>query len=451
MSASETEVRPEESIRGTERTIYLQEPMPHQRPFYLDPSRFKVNICGRRYGKSVVARAAATAGHGLNGELKGCLDGGQIWWVMPSFPLARETFDFFAEALSEVWVRRNATERFFILPGGGSLWFKSSDDPNSCRGSGIDGLIIDELKDHPIDVWKSALRPTLMDKRGWLIACGTPSLPDKDNLAYHLFRQAENRPGWHRWQEPTSRNPIVTAEEIAESREEMGPYRAARELDAQFVAPGGGLFKTEHLAHTYRLEDGWIVLDNGERYELARLRRFGTADLAASTKTYSDFTVIGSWAELPTTASHPKTRLVLLDVFRDKIDGAAIITAFKEARAKHNLSKIYVEGTAYHNLLIDEAIAQGIPLERVDSHKDKVTRAEPAAVAATTGRLLLPKSARWLDDFRTELLCFPGEKGHPVKDDQVDVVSSAFAVLAEDSSAGPWLGAPRQPGFRRRF
>lgn len=438
------ESRPVEALKANERAVYLSEPMPHQHDVLLDPARFKLLVCGRRWGKSVDGRLAAVEGHGPDRKWKGCLTGGQICWVMPTLPWARETFDWFTAALRDVWVGRNATEKFFLLPGGGSLWIKSSDDPDTLRGPGWDGVVLDELKDHSLKTW-TVLRPGLMDKGGWFLGLGSPGLPDQANIAYYLFLRAQGRRGWKVWQEPTSRNPIVTAAEIAEAREELGPTMAARELDAQFVAPGGGLYRPEHLAHTYRLEAGKLIV-GPEVFELARLRKFGTSDLAASTKTYSDFTAMGGWAEIPPTLAHPRVRLALLGVLRKKIDGSQILDAFREMIAAHKLEEMLVEGTAYHNLLIDEGIKQRLPLVRVDSHKDKVTRATPAANAAARGGLLLPESGFWLDDFKTELLCFPGEKGHPSKDDQVDMVSSAWQrALSASEAEGASLADWRQP------
>jgi hypothetical protein len=55
----------------------------------LDPSRFKVVVCGRRWGKSTLAMLAALRGHGpRRGSRLGAMDGANIWWVVPEYPLS---------------------------------------------------------------------------------------------------------------------------------------------------------------------------------------------------------------------------------------------------------------------------------------------------------------------------------------------------------------------------
>ena len=63
----------------TRPTISLPKALPHQLPVLLDPARFKVVVCGRRWGKTALGLMACVKGHGPHrGALKGAIDGGRI-------------------------------------------------------------------------------------------------------------------------------------------------------------------------------------------------------------------------------------------------------------------------------------------------------------------------------------------------------------------------------------
>jgi predicted phage terminase large subunit-like protein len=51
--------------------------------------------------------------------------------------------------------------------------------------------------------------------------------------------------------------------------------------------------------------------------------------------------------------------------------------------------------------------------------KDKITRLSAQSAKIEAGQLLLPIKAPWLEDFKAELLAFPGGR----HDDQVDALS----------------------------
>lgn len=422
--------------------------MLHQRQVLVSPARFKIPICGRRFGKSVIARQAAIVGHGPRGpngrhKRRGALEGGQIWWIMPALPQARDTWDAFEFALRGVWTKRNQTERFFDFPGGGRLQIKSSDEPDSLRGPGLNGVVFDEIKDHPAKAYKESVRPALADKHGWMLATGTASRGHSDeNLASYLFRRAENRKGWERWQCPSGDNPLVTAAELEEMREDLGPTAFARECLASFDTADGGLFDISWLrCYDAEISDdperSWPIhgpVRLGDQVEhLEACGRFATVDLAASAKTYSDYTAISSWA----VASDG--RLILLEVDRRKLDGADVLDALKTAVRRWRLDTIWVEKTSRDSKFLSIAAdTEGLPIEEVVRGKgDKIMRAEPAAAAMKRGEIWVPRFATWLPAFKAELAAFPTKN---VKDDQVDTLSDAIAVRDKPLGGEPAVG-----------
>lgn len=419
----------------TVRRVVLEEPMPHQVDLLADSSRFKVAICGRRWGKTQLGMVAAIVGHGPTcHELPGALAGGHVWWVAPNYTVATEVWDRLSEALKECWVRKDEVKRRFLLPGGGVLAVKSADTPDSLRGSGLNGLVLDEVKDQPKSVWKT-IRPALSDKRGWGLFMGTPSGPDESNLAYHLWLKAERSPGWTRWQRPSSDNPILTPEELADMRDELGAFAFARECEAQFNAEEGEVFKAEWFRFFGEPGPGLVSLPGLHRtWPVKTLPRFGVADLATSTKTRADWTALGAFAVAPS------GELLVLGVERRRVEGARLAATIDGFLDAWGLPVVYVEQSGFHGPLVQDLKRAGLPIRPLVDVKDKFSRSLPAQAAMDAGRVWFPKSAPWLEDFRSELLAFPDPSSH---DDQVDVLSYAVTTAKTFRAGGAPPARPR--------
>ncbi len=69
-----------------------------------------------------------------------------------------------------------------------------------------------------------------------------------------------------------------------------------------------------------------------------------------------------------------------------------------------------------------------VPIQYIQTHEDKLARAQPVAGAWNRGDVLVPASAPWLDDFLDELGDFTGVDD--VHDDQVDALAAAYDLLA---------------------
>jgi predicted phage terminase large subunit-like protein len=191
-------------------------------------------------------------GHGPHrGALRGARDGGNIWWVAPSYNVSNEFWRDLKRSCAGTWIDKDEVERRieFAPPEGmrrgGSVTLKSADRPDSLRGSGLDGLIVDEFASIKRDAWIESLRPTLSDKNGWAALIGTPK---GFNLFWDIFQAAENREQWERWQRPSSDNPLISAEELALAREDMGGFAFGQEYEARFDSEGRGIFQREWLA-----------------------------------------------------------------------------------------------------------------------------------------------------------------------------------------------------------
>ena len=122
--------------------ILLPDPLPHQLDVLRHPARLKVVVCGRRWGKTLLGLIACVEGHGPPGSgFRGALEGGNVWWVAPSFPIAQEIWRDLKRALRGAWTDKKEKQFRIELPGGGSITVKSADDPDSLRGVGLNGVV----------------------------------------------------------------------------------------------------------------------------------------------------------------------------------------------------------------------------------------------------------------------------------------------------------------------
>jgi predicted phage terminase large subunit-like protein len=189
---------------------------------------------------------ATIQGHGPErGARRGAIDGGNVWWVAPTYGVAAKIWRDLKLACGRAWRDKSEVERRIVLPSGGAITVKSADRPDSLRGDGLDGLVIDEAAFVTPEVWRDVLRPALSDRQGWAVFI---SSPNGRNWFYDLFQLA-GRDGatWWRWQRPTGDNPIIRPEELEAAREEVGLRSYSQEYLAQFVDQAGAEFAGEYF------------------------------------------------------------------------------------------------------------------------------------------------------------------------------------------------------------
>lgn len=184
----------------------------------------------------------------------------------------------------------------------------------------------------------------------------------------------------------------------------------------------GGVFS--RLTFRYcRLTQGVLELDQGvtvKRWRMADCLVFGTMDLAASTKTSADYTVLSTWALTP------HRELALVDVVRDRFEGPDQLPLITRAHQRWHHAYIAVEAVAYQLTMVQNALRAGLPVKRLEVDKDKLSRALGAQPFLEGGQVYWLHGAPWLQEWEDELTAFPKTK----HDDQVDTFSAAAAELS---------------------
>lgn len=228
-----------------QRTINVTMPPlhPFQREIAEHPARFKVIAAGRRVGKTYV---------GVWASAKTGLEGGRSWWVAPTYKIALEGWNLLRRIAKQIpgsIVRETLME--IEWTSGGLTQVRSGDNPDSLRGAGLDGVVLDEAAFMQEEAWTEALRPSLAERQGWAMFISTPK---GRNWFWNLWEYAQTgAEGWHAWHRPTSANPYVPAVEIEMARLQMSPGAFAQEYEASFEAMANAVY--EHFDRTLHIRD----------------------------------------------------------------------------------------------------------------------------------------------------------------------------------------------------
>lgn len=198
-------------------------------------ARFKVVCCGRRWGKTLL---------GITLCVRSAVKGKRIWWVAPTYKQAREGWAYLMQLAFKIpGAKFLKGELEVTFPGGGQVQIRTEGgDPNNLRGSGLDGVVLDEAAYIKPESWELVLRPALADKQGWALFISTPQ---HYNWFYELYERGEKElyGDWASWQAPTWDNPYVPETEIETNQREMLPEDFDQEFGASFTAVGGAVFR----------------------------------------------------------------------------------------------------------------------------------------------------------------------------------------------------------------
>jgi predicted phage terminase large subunit-like protein len=211
--------------------------------------------------------------------------------------------------------------------------------------------------------------------------------------------------------------------------EVRSPYVWRSVFQQKPVSAEGNLFRRNTFRYWNQLpaDTSRAGLTGGQRVDLdGRVVflddcwRFATVDLAASTKTSADYTVVAAWA------ISPDGDLILLDRVRDRVIEDDHWDLARPLISRWALSTVFVEKSFISSTMVIDATKAGLPVEPVTADTDKVTRAIPATSRLKAGRVWFPAAADWLDIWCDELAGFPSV----AHDDQVDCLSYAARIVA---------------------
>jgi len=207
--------------------------------------RFRVNIQGRRSGKSYSSAKEA--------EPAFLMPNSRGWIVAPTYDMGDKIArEFDATLLKKVGFPCTATHydrgrlRYAKGINGSEIWVKSADAPESLLGEGLDWLIIDEAATIPKIIWEQYLRPTLSDRNGWALF---PTTPRGYNWIYELYKMGQgSNPNYESWQHPSWMSKYFK-DDVDALRDELSDATFRQEYGAEFTTYAGKVYPFDRDKH----------------------------------------------------------------------------------------------------------------------------------------------------------------------------------------------------------
>jgi hypothetical protein len=214
-----------------------------------DSHRFRVAICGRRFGKTHLAiRELARFASIPNSSCQ---------YIAPSYRMAKNiVWRKLRNRLTDLrWVRRtNETELSLELVNGSMISLKGADNFDSLRGVANNFLVLDEFAFMQPEAWHEVLRPTLSDTGGHAMFISTPV--GKNNWAYDLYTQSQRDPeNWGSWQYTSLAGGRIPESEIAQARLDLDARTFRQEYEASFEDAGSRIFYSFNEQNILALSD----------------------------------------------------------------------------------------------------------------------------------------------------------------------------------------------------
>lgn len=217
-------------------------------------------------------------------------------------------------------------------------------------------------------------------------------------------------------------------------------YASSNSMFQQRPTPDeGGMFQRSKFRYWTWVDRENQILEywrgeDGTEPALIDLRHcglFGTCDVAATEKTYSDYTVLAIWA-----VTHTRD-LLLLDFHREQID-----TTKQQGWVLQHWAQwpacpwIGVENATHGLGLIQGLRKLGHAIKKLKPDRDKVARASVAGTLMENGQTYFPAGHPLLEDWERELLTFP----NATHDDMVDTFGYAAIQLPKIDVGVPSSG-----------
>jgi hypothetical protein len=239
-------------VKAVDQAAYFEhigyKPHPKQQLFHSSRARFRVPVCGRRFGKSVMGAR--------DEEPRLLIPGRRVWAVGPTYDLAEKEFrviwddmiiklKFARDKRIKKAYNKRSGDMYIEFPWRTRIECRSADHPENLVGEKLDHVIMSEAAKHKKDTWERYIRPALADKHG---TASFPTTPEGFNWLHALWQQGQrDDPDFDSWQFPSWENPYVypdgrTDNEILLVERTTAKEWFEQEYGASFTAFVGKIF-----------------------------------------------------------------------------------------------------------------------------------------------------------------------------------------------------------------
>ena len=218
--------------------IEIKLPKPHaaQRAVLESPARFRVMMCGRRFGKSLISQ---------NISIENGLANKKVAYITPTYQLGKTFFQEICKILPEKIYKKNETDLTINFITGGQIRFFTGERLDALRGLKFHLVIIDEASyiANLQDGWLNSIRPTLTDYKGLAIFLSTPR---GKNFFYSLYMKG-GEPDWEAFKFTTYDNPHIDPTEIDAAKFQLPNVVFEQEYMANPMENAANPFGSEHI------------------------------------------------------------------------------------------------------------------------------------------------------------------------------------------------------------
>jgi predicted phage terminase large subunit-like protein len=248
-----------------------------------------------------------------------------------------------------------------------------------------------------------------------------PAIAEEEET--HVIETAFGRRYFHRKQGDALQPEREPKPVLDSLRKTLGEYDFLSQYQQSPTPPGGALIKTHWLQYydpAKLPEQFWCIVQSW--------------DTANKPGDLNDYSVCTTWGMVD-------SRYYLLHVYRKRLNypdlKRAVHEQSRQTYSRRQADKVLIEDKASGTQLIQDLKVEGVvrvtPYE-VPAGTDKLMRLYAQTAEFENGKVLLPQSAPWLDEYVRELTSFPGSK----YDDQVDSTSQALEHMKANRSYEIW-------------
>jgi hypothetical protein len=207
----------------------------YQRLFHDSPARFRLVCAGRRFGKSLSGVAEAFKMAVDKPKQRG-------WIIAPTYKQSEETFRILKEITPSLAIQEiRQADRKVIFRNGSEIEFKSADNYDSLRGSGLDFVLMDEASRIKEEAW-NAIRPSLADRKGKAIFISTPKGRNWFHALY-LRGKDPSEKEYESWRFSSKENPYFDIQEYNELKKSLPADVFSQEIEAEFIDNASAVFR----------------------------------------------------------------------------------------------------------------------------------------------------------------------------------------------------------------
>ena len=217
-------------------------PRPLQKEIHKNLTRFSVLVCHRRFGKTVLT---------VNELIKKCLQcklpRPRYYYIAPTYSMAKriawDYLKYYTSVLPKM--EYHETELRADLPNGGRIQLLGCERPQTLKGLYMDGVVLDEVAQMPPKMWTEVIRPALSDRKGFMVAIGTPQ---GHNSFFELYNHGLQDENWYAQSFKASETKIVDEEELEEAKKMMPPEIYEAEYECSFESSAIGSIYSQSLS-----------------------------------------------------------------------------------------------------------------------------------------------------------------------------------------------------------